>query len=104
MVILLDDMIDTAGTIVEAAQLLKDEGATEVWAMATHGVLSDPATERLKNSVLEKVVVTNTLPLGPEKQIDKLEVLSIAPIVADAITAVFEDESVSEIFGGENQK
>ena len=104
MCILLDDMIDTAGTIVAAAQLLKDEGATEVWAMATHGVLSDPATERLKNSVLEKVVVTNTLPLGPEKQIDKLEVLSIAPIVADAITAVFEDESVSEIFGGENQK
>jgi len=102
--ILLDDMIDTAGTIVAAAELLKDEGATEVWAMATHGVLSDPATERLKNSVLEKVVITNTLPLPPEKQIDKIEVLSIAPLVADAITAVFEDESVSEIFGGENQK
>ena len=102
--ILLDDMIDTAGTIVAAAQLLKDEGATEVWAMATHGVLSDPATERLKNSVIEKVVITNTLPLPPEKQIDKFEVLSIAPLVADAIEAVFEDESVSEIFGGENQK
>ena len=102
--ILLDDMIDTAGTIVAAAELLKSEGATEVWAMATHGVLSDPATERLKNSVLEKVVVTNTLPLPPEKQIDKIEVLSIAPLVADAIWAVFEDESVSEIFGGENQK
>jgi ribose-phosphate pyrophosphokinase len=102
--ILLDDMIDTAGTIVAAADLLKAEGATEVWAMATHGVLSDPAIERLKNSSLERVVLTNTLPLPPEKQIDKIEVLSIAPLVADAIEAVFEDESVSEIFGGENQK
>ena len=102
--VLLDDMIDTAGTIVAAAELLKAEGATEVCAMATHGVLSDPATERLKNSVLEKVVLTNTLPLPPEKQIDKIEVLSIAPLVADAISAVFGDESVSEIFGGENQK
>jgi ribose-phosphate pyrophosphokinase len=102
--VLLDDMIDTAGTIVAAAELLKQEGATEVWAMATHGVLSDPAVERLKNSVLEKVVLTNTLPLPPEKQIDKIEVLSIAPLVADAISAVFGDESVSEIFGGENQK
>ena len=102
--ILLDDMIDTAGTIVAAAELLKEQGATEVWAMATHGVLSDPATERLKNSVLEKVVITNTLPVPSEKRIDKLEILSIASIVADAITAVFEDESVSEIFGGENQK
>ena len=102
--ILLDDMIDTAGTIVAAAELLKSQGATEVWAMATHGVLSDPATERLKNSVLEKVVITNTLPLPPEKQFDKIEVLSIAPLVASAIHAVFEDESVSEIFGGENQK
>lgn len=102
--ILLDDMIDTAGTIVAAAELLKEQGATEVWAMATHGVLSDPATERLKNSSIEKVVITNTLPLPPEKQIDKIEVLSIAPLVADAISAVFGDESVSEIFGGENQK
>ncbi len=102
--ILLDDMIDTAGTIVAAAELLKSEGAIEVWAMTTHGVLSDPATERLKNSVISKVVITDTLPLPPEKQIDKIEVLSIAPLVADAIRAVFEDESVSEIFGGENQK
>ncbi|MCU1354478.1 MAG: Ribose-phosphate diphosphokinase, partial [Acidimicrobiales bacterium] len=100
--VLLDDMIDTAGTIVAAADLLKAEGATEVWAMATHGVMSDPATERLKNSVIERVVLTNTLPFPPEKQIDKLEVLSIAGIIADAIKAVFEDESVSEIFGGEN--
>ena len=101
--ILLDDMIDTGGTLVAAADLLVAEGATEVWAMATHGVLSDPATERLKNSVISKVVITNTLPLPSEKQIDKIEVLSIASLVADAIHAVFEDQSVSEIFGGENQ-
>jgi len=102
--VLLDDMIDTGASLVAAAELLKSEGAVEVWAMATHGVLSDPATERLKNSVLEKVVITNTLPLPPEKQLDKIEVLSIAKLVADAIMAVFGDESVSEIFGGENQK
>ena len=71
--------------------------------MATHGVLSDPATDRLKNSPIERVVITNTLPLPPEKQIDKIEVLSVAKIIADAVDAVFEDTSVSEIFGGENQ-
>ena len=102
--ILLDDMIDTGGTLVAAADLLKERGATEVWAMATHGVLSDPAAQRLNDSVIEKVVITNTLPLPADKRISKIEVLSIAPLVADAISAVFEDESVSEIFGGENQK
>jgi ribose-phosphate pyrophosphokinase len=102
--VLLDDMIDTAGTIVAAAELLVEQGATEVWAMATHGVLSDPAIERLAGSSLTRVVITNTLPLAPEKRIDKIDVLSIAPLVADAIRAVFEDESVSEIFHGENQK
>ena len=76
-----------------AAELLAERGATEVWAMATHGVLSGPAIDRLKNSVIAKVVVTNTLPLPPEKQIDKIEVLSVAKIIADAIDAVFEDTS-----------
>ena len=71
--------------------------------MATHGVLSDPAVDRLKNSSIERVVLTNTLPLPAEKRIDKIEVLSVARIIADAIDAVFEDTSVSEIFGGENQ-
>lgn len=101
--ILTDDMIDTGGTIVSAAELLLERGATEVWAMATHGVLSDPAIERLKNSRLARVVLTNTLPLPPEKQIDKIEVLSVAGILAQALSAVFEEASVSEIFGGENQ-
>jgi ribose-phosphate pyrophosphokinase len=70
--------------------------------MATHGVLSGPAIERLKNSAIERVVLTNTLPLPSEKQIPQIEVLSIAPLIAEALSAVFDDTSVSEIFGGEN--
>ena len=101
--VVIDDMIDTAGTIVAAADILKDRGATEVWAMATHGLLSDPAVDRLKNSVFERVVITDTVPLPPEKAIDKIEVLSVAKIISDAIDAVFEDTSVSEIFDGQNQ-
>ncbi len=101
--VIVDDMIDTAGTVVAASDILAERGASEVWAMATHGVLSDPATERLKNSRISRVVITNTLPLPSEKQIDKIEVLSVAKIIADALDAVFEDTSVSEIFGGENQ-
>jgi ribose-phosphate pyrophosphokinase len=100
--VVIDDMIDTAGTIVAAAELLMEKGATEVYAACTHAVLSGPAVDRLKNSVISKVVVTNTLPLPPEKQFDKLEVLSVAGIIAAAIDAVFEDTSVSEIFGGAN--
>ena len=101
--VLVDDMIDSAATIVAAADILVDAGATDVWAMATHGVLSDPAVDRLKNSKISRVVITNTLPLPSEKQIDKIEVLSVAKIIADAIDAVFEDTSVSEILGGHNQ-
>jgi ribose-phosphate pyrophosphokinase len=101
--VITDDMIDTAGTICSAADILLEKGGTEVWAMATHGVLSGPAIDRLKNSPISRVVITNTLPLPPEKEIDKIEVLSIAPIIADALAAVFDDTSVSEIFGGENQ-
>ncbi len=101
--VLIDDMIDTAGTICAAGELLVDRGATEVWAMATHGVLSDPALDRLKNSRLSRVVVTDTLPIPDERRIDKLEVLSVAKIIADAIIGVFEDTSVSEIFDGQNQ-
>ena len=101
--VLTDDMIDTGGTITAAADLLLDRGATEVWAMATHGVLSGPACDRLKNSRISRVVLTNTLPLPDDKHLDKIEVLSIAPLIADALNAVFDDTSVSEIFGGENQ-
>jgi len=101
--VLVDDMIDTAGTICAAAEQLADHGAADIYAIATHAVLSDPATDRLKNSPISKVVVTNTLPLDDSQLIDKIEVLSVARIVADALDAVFEDTSVSEIFEGENQ-
>jgi ribose-phosphate pyrophosphokinase len=101
--VLTDDMIDSGGTIVSAAEVLMQRGAREVWAMATHAVLSGPAIERLDKSVITRVVLTNTLPLAPEQMLDKIEVLSIAPLIADALNAVFDDTSVSEIFGGENQ-
>jgi ribose-phosphate pyrophosphokinase len=101
--ILVDDMIDTAGTIVSACEILKAKGAADVWAMATHGVLSGPAIERLKTAPIDRVVITNTVPIPPEKRFAKLEVLSVAKIIADALAAVFDDSSVSEIFGGENQ-
>ncbi len=100
--VLIDDMIDTGGTIVAAADALAARGAASVVAATTHGVFSGPAIDRIKNSCISKVVITNTLPLPPEKQIDKVEVLSVASIIADAIDAVFEDTSVSEIFGGKN--
>jgi len=101
--VLIDDMIDTAGTMCAAAEQLTLHGASEVYVMATHGILSDPAIDRLKNSVISKVVITDTLPLDDSQRIDKIEVLSVANIIADALDAVFEDTSVSEIFGGDNQ-
>jgi ribose-phosphate pyrophosphokinase len=100
--VLVDDMIDTAGTIVSAANLLMDRGAREVWVAATHGVLSGPAVDRLKNAPVRQVVVTNTLPIPDDKRFDALQVLSIAPIIAEALDAVFADASVSEIFRGDN--
>jgi len=98
--IIVDDMIDTAGTICRAADILFDSGALDVIVATTHAVHSDPATERLKNSRIREVVVTNTLPLPPEKQFDKLTVLSIAPLLARAIREVFDDGSVTTLFGG----
>ncbi|MFM8971438.1 MAG: ribose-phosphate diphosphokinase [Actinomycetota bacterium] len=100
--IIVDDMIDTAGTVVSAANLLIDRGATSVHVAATHGLLSGPAVDRLKNAPISQVVVTNTLPVPDEKRFDSLRVLSIAPLLAEAIRAVFEDRSVSMLFGGDN--
>ncbi|MGH8981436.1 MAG: ribose-phosphate diphosphokinase [Acidimicrobiales bacterium] len=100
--VIIDDMIDTAGTVCAAAELLAENGAADVWAMATHGVLSDPAADRLKASLISRVVVTDTLPVPDHRTFDKLEVLSVSSVIADAIDAVFEDTSVSEIFGGDN--
>jgi len=100
--VIVDDMIDTAGTVVSAANLLMDRGASDVWIAATHGLLSGPAVDRLKNGPIREVVVTNTVPIPDEKRFDNLRVLSIASLVANAIDAVFEDRSVSELFGGDN--
>lgn len=100
--VLVDDMIDTAGTMCKAAELLAERGARRVIACATHPILSDPATERLEASPIERVVVTNTLPIPSRKRFPGIVVLSIAPIIASALKAVFEDESVSQIFRGEN--
>jgi ribose-phosphate pyrophosphokinase len=100
--LLVDDMIDTAGTITGGAQVLMDFGAEEVYACATHGILSDPAIDRIKNAPLKEVVLTNTLPIPQDRRIDSITVLSIAPIIASTVQAVFSDESVSEIFHGEN--
>ncbi|WP_026212401.1 ribose-phosphate diphosphokinase [Longispora albida] len=98
--LLIDDMIDSGGTICKAADVLFDSGATDVVVAATHAILSDPATERFKNSRISEVVVTNTLPIPPEKQLDKITVLSIAPMVARAMREVFDDGSVTTLFGG----
>jgi ribose-phosphate pyrophosphokinase len=98
--ILVDDMIDTAGTITKAAEALFNDGADKVIVAATHGVLSGPAVDRLKNSKISEIVLTNTLPIGPDQQFDKLTVLSIAPLVARAISEVFADGSVTSLFDG----
>ena len=99
--LLVDDMIDTAGTICQAAEALKERGAKAVIAAATHAVLSGPAIDRLKATGFEEVIVTNTLPIGEEKNFDSLTVLSIAPLIARAIREVFEDGSVTSLFNGQ---
>jgi ribose-phosphate pyrophosphokinase len=98
--LLIDDMIDTGGSIAKAADLLFESGATDVVVAATHGIFSASATDRLKNSRIREVIVTNTLPVRPEQDFDKLTVLSIAPLLAQAIRAVFEDGSVTSLFAG----
>ena len=100
--LLVDDMIDTAGTICQAAEALVARGAKKVIAAATHPVLSGPAIERLKASAFEEVIVTNTMPLPPERRFDQLTVLSIAPLIARAIHEVFEDGSVTSLFDGQS--
>jgi ribose-phosphate pyrophosphokinase len=100
MCVLTDDIIDTGGTIVKAAEALMNDGAAGVIIAATHAILSDPAVDRLKNSSATEVVVTNTLPLAPECEFDKLTCLSIAPLLSRAIKEVFEDGSVTSMFDG----
>jgi ribose-phosphate pyrophosphokinase len=98
--LVVDDMIDTAGTITQAADALLASGAADVLVTATHAVLSGPAVDRLKNSRVREVVVTNTLPIPDEHRFDKLTTLSIAPLIARAIREVFEDGSVTSLFDG----
>ncbi len=99
--VLTDDMIDTGGTIVKAAEALMADGAAGVIIAATHAILSDPAVDRLKNSPAIEVVVTDTLPIADDRRFDKLTVLPIAPLLARAIRAVFEDGSVTSMFDGQ---
>ena len=98
--VLTDDMIDTGGTIVKAAEACMEAGAAGVVIAATHAILSDPAVQRLKECCATEVVVTNTLPIPEDKQFDKLTILSIAPLVSRAIREVFEDGSVTSMFDG----
>ena len=100
--VLVDDMIDTAGTVAQGASALAAQGAGPIYAAATHGVLSGKAVQNLEEAPIAEVVITNTVPVPEEKHFAKLKVLSIAPLIADALRAVFEDTSVSEIFNGEN--
>jgi ribose-phosphate pyrophosphokinase len=100
MCVLVDDMIDTGGTIVKAAEALMKDGAAGVVIVATHAILSDPAVDRLKNCPAVEVVVTNTLPIPAEREFDKLTILSIAPLISRAIREVFEDGSVTSMFDG----
>lgn len=97
-VIMIDDIIDTAGTITQGAEVMLDRGAKDVYACATHALLSGPAVQRLAASPLKEVVITNTIPLPEEKRLDKMTVLSVAPLLGEAIIRIHEDLSVSKLF------
>lgn len=96
--IIFDDEIDTAGSMIETAKILEKFGAKEIYAGCAHGVLSGPAIERIQNSPIKELVITNTIPLPPEKQIDKIKVLSIAPLFAEAIRRLNEAKPLGELF------
>lgn len=97
-VIMIDDIIDTAGTIVGAAEALKERGAKDMYICCTHPVLSGPAIERIQNSNIKEMITTNTIKLPPEKNIDKIKTLSVAPLIGEAIMRIHEDLSVSKLF------
>mgnify|MGYP003442236915 CR=1 FL=1 len=96
--VIFDDEVSTAGTLVEAANILKEHGAKEIYAGATHGVLVGPAIERIQNSPIKELVVTNTIPIEQEKMIDKIKVVSIAPLFAEAIKRLNEAEPLGDLF------
>lgn len=98
-VVLVDDLVDTAGTLCNGAQALVERGgATEIYACATHGVLSAPAVERIDKSVIRELLLLDTIPLPPEKQSDKIKVLSVAPVFTEAIARIYEEVSISPLF------
>ncbi|MEL7223287.1 MAG: ribose-phosphate diphosphokinase, partial [Cyanobacteria bacterium J06576_12] len=96
--VLVDDMIDTAGTICEGARVLRENGAKQVYACATHAVFSPPAVERLSSGLFEEVIVTNTIPVVPDRQFDQLTVLSVANMLGETIWRIHEESSVSSMF------
>jgi ribose-phosphate pyrophosphokinase len=101
--VIMDDMIDTAGTLVKAADVLKERGAKKVYAYCTHAVFSGPAIERIRNSKLDEVVVTDTIPLGPEgKKCSKVRQLSVAFLFAETIRRISDGESVTSLFAEQN--
>ncbi len=99
--IIVDDEIDTGGTLMEVVRALQREGSEEIYACATHGVLSDPAVERIRDSVLREVVVTDTIPLPPAKRIAKIKTLSVAPLIGEAIRRIHLGQSVGALFSSE---
>ena len=96
--IILDDLIDTGGTLVKAAEMLVEKGASDIYAVATHAVLSGPAIERLEKSVIKELIVTDTIPIPQEKRIGIIKILSVSKLLADAISRIYEGESVSSLF------
>jgi ribose-phosphate pyrophosphokinase len=96
--IIIDDMVDTAGSLVEGAKALANLGAKEVYACCSHAILSDPAVERIKNSNIKELIVTDSIPLSDAKKCDKIKVQTIAPLLAQAMLKVYTKTSISEIF------
>lgn len=96
--ILIDDIVDTAGSLCGGAKALKDLGASRVYAACAHAVLTDPAVQRIQDSVISELIITNTIPLPDEKKIDKIKVLSVAPLLGEAIMRIFHEVSVSKLF------
>lgn len=101
--VIVDDMIDTAGTICAAADILSQNGAGNIYGLATHGIFSEPALDRIEKSAFNKIIVTDTLPSADSQRVSKIEVVSIAPLIASAIAEAFKRGSVSALFDGQNQ-
>ncbi len=102
--IIVDDEIDTGGTLVETSKALEREGALEIYGCATHGVLSHPAIERISDSALREIVITDTITQPPSNKLDKIKVLSVAPLIGEAIVRIHRGESVGALFSSEIQR